>query len=111
MDQLGSLRNSISFFPFNAFVRPGDTPTVAGTVALQGSQPDLRPQTAKTYSFGIDIDPPFLEGLHASANYYNVKFKNIISIPSPNPAIFANFPNNVIVEPERAVAGADHATS
>lgn len=95
-DQLGALRNSVSAFPFNAFVRPGDTPTSNGTVALQGSNPGLVPQTAKTYSFGIDIDPPFLAGLHASANYYNVKFKNVISIPTPGSGIFAQFPNNVI---------------
>ncbi|MET0269733.1 MAG: TonB-dependent receptor [Sphingomonas sp.] len=95
-DQLGALRNTASFFPFNAFVRPGDTPTATGTVALQGSNPGLRPQTADIYSFGVDIDPPFLEGLHASASYYNVDFKNVISIPSPNTTIFANFPNNVV---------------
>ncbi|MET0180648.1 MAG: TonB-dependent receptor [Novosphingobium sp.] len=95
-DQLGSLRNSVTRFPFNAFVRPGDMPLANGVVALQGSNPGLTPQTAKTYSFGIDIDPPFLEGLHASANYYHVKFKNLISQPSPNNTIFANFPANVI---------------
>lgn len=98
-DQLGALRNSATRFPFNAFIRPGDTPTANGTVALQGSNPGLLPQTAKSYSFGIDIDPPILEGLHASANYYNVKFKNVITTPTPNTGIFANFPNNVISNP------------
>jgi iron complex outermembrane recepter protein len=100
-DQLGSLANNLSFISFlNAFVNPADTgantPTVIGTVALQGSNPGLVPQTAKTYSLGIDLDPPFLAGLRASANYYNVKFKNIINIPTPGPGIFANFPNNVL---------------
>lgn len=98
-DQLGSLRNSASRFPFNAFVRPGDVPTATGVIALQGSNPGLVPQTAKTYSFGIDLDPPFIEGLRLSANYYNVKFKNLISTPTPNNGIFANFPNNVIANP------------
>ena len=99
VDQLGGLRNSFfggGFVPFNAFVRPGDVPTVNGLIAIQGSNPGLTPQTAKTYSFGIDIDPPFLEGLRVSANYYNVKFKNIIGQPTPNAGIFANFPNNVV---------------
>ena len=99
VDQLGGLRNSFfggGFVPFNAFVRPGDVPTVNGLIAIQGSNPGLTPQTAKTYSFGIDIEPPFLKGLRASANYYNVKFKNIIGQPTPNAGIFANFPNNVV---------------
>ena len=98
-DQLGALRNSITSFPFNAFVRPGDAPTATGVVALQGSNPGLEPQTAKSYSLGIDIDPPFIQGLHASANYYNVKFKNAITTPTPSNAIFARFPNNVIAIP------------
>lgn len=95
VDQLGSQRNSISFIPFNAFVRPGDTPAVVGLLALQGSTPNLKPQTAKTYSFGADLDLPFLAGFHASVNYYHVKFDNLLSTPTPNVAIFTNFPNNV----------------
>jgi iron complex outermembrane recepter protein len=99
-DQLGSLNNTIQIVPgINAFVKPGDSPTAFGTVALRGSTPGLIPQTAKSWSVGADLDPPFLEGLHASVNYYNVKFKNIISIPTPNSGIFANFPNNVISNP------------
>lgn len=98
-DQLGSLRNFTQVVAANAFVRPGDTPTANGLIALRGANPGLKPQTAKTYSFGVDIDPPFVTGLHASANYYNVKFKNIINIPTPNSGIFANFPNNVISNP------------
>lgn len=98
-DQLGALRNSASYFAFNAFVRPGDVPVATGLVALQGSNPGLVPQTAKSYSFGMDIDPPFVDGLHASINYYNVKFKNAISIPTPNSGIFANFPSNVTSSP------------
>jgi iron complex outermembrane receptor protein len=98
-DQLGALRNSASYFPFAAFVRPGDTLTSTGTVALQGSNPGLIPQTAKIYSFGIDIDPPFIQGLRASAGYYNVKFKNVINTPTPNPGIFGNFPNNINSNP------------
>lgn len=96
VDQLGSLRNTAQIFPINAFVRPGDVPQVTGTVALQGSNRELTPQTATSYSFGVDIDPPVVPGLRVSANYYNVKFNNIIRQPSPNASIFVNFPNNVL---------------
>ncbi|MEO6247505.1 MAG: TonB-dependent receptor [Sphingomicrobium sp.] len=98
-DQLGAARNSISALPFNAFVRPGDAPTATGLVTTQGSNPGLKPQTAKSYSFGFDLDPPFIQGLHASANYYNVKFKNAITTPTPNNGIFARFPNNILAIP------------
>ena len=98
LDQLGSRNNTISRFPFVAFPRPGDNVAAipgAITVALQGSQPDLRPQTAKTWSVGFDLDPPFVPGLRASLSYYNVAFKNQLRTPSPNTTIFTNFPDNV----------------
>ena len=96
VDQLGSQRNTISFFPFNAFVRPGDTPVAVGTVALQGSTPNLIPQTAKTYSFGADLNGSLIPGLTANVSYYHVDFDNILTIPTPNAGIFTDFPNNVV---------------
>lgn len=100
VDQLGALRNTSNFFPFNQpFVRPGDNPSATGLVALQGSNPGLLPQTAKTWSVGLDVEPPFLDGLRASVSYYNVKFKNRISIPSPDPTIYSNFPNLITSNP------------
>ncbi|KQN90752.1 hypothetical protein ASE90_16790 [Sphingomonas sp. Leaf67] len=107
VDQLGSSRNSILVVPFAAFVRPGDTVSFFGngTVALTGAVPNLQPQTAKTWSVGGDVDFQFLEGLHASASYYNVKFDNILATPTPNAGIFRDFPNNV----QTAVTGIDPA--
>jgi iron complex outermembrane receptor protein len=96
VDQLGAQRNSISFFPLNAFIKPGDVPTVVGSIAVQGANPGLKPQTAKIWSIGTDVDPDFIPGLHASATYYDVKFKNLITVPSSSAAIFTNFPDNVI---------------
>ena len=94
LDQLGSLRNTISSFPFVAFTRPGDTPTSGSfTIALQGSQPGLKPQKADTWSVGVDLDPA--RGLHASVSYYDVKFKDILRTPTANVGIFTDFPNNV----------------
>jgi iron complex outermembrane receptor protein len=94
VDQLGSQLNNISFFPFNAFVRPGDVPVATGTLGLQGAQADLNPQTAKTYSFGTEINP--ITGLRANVDYYHVRFENLLTIPTPNSGIFTNFPNNVV---------------
>jgi iron complex outermembrane receptor protein len=98
IDQLGSARNTIGAFPFVAFVRPGDNVgfTSAYTVALQGSSPNLQPQTAETWSVGFDADPPFIPGAHVSASYYHVIFKGVLSTPSPIAStLFANFPDKV----------------
>lgn len=98
LDQLGALSSSIGSFNFVPFVRPGTT--LAGgtnwTIAFQGSTPGLKPQTADTWSMGFDLEP--LDGLRISANYYNVKFANILGTPTPNAGIFADFPGNVLYD-------------
>ncbi len=56
------------------FVRPGESVSPGGiptlfrpTILIAGVDPDLRPQTAKTYSIGMDIQPAFIPGLNLSA--------------------------------------------
>lgn len=50
------------------------------TIILAGAAPDVRPQTAHTWSAGFDIRPPVLPGLKLSATYYNVFLKNQIGL-------------------------------
>ena len=96
LDQLGSGQNQISSFAFVPFIRPGETaPPGSYTVGLQGSQPNLQPQKADTWSVGFDADPPVLPGLHASVSYYHVTFKDILATPSPDATIFTNFPESI----------------
>lgn len=93
LDQLGSLRNTLSSYPFVPFTNGSAVPSGAWTIALQGSKPNLKPQTAHTWSVGIDVDP--ISKLHASVNYYDVNFKDILSTPTASNSIFTDFPNNV----------------
>lgn len=100
LDQLGSRNNRLGYFGFAPFIRPEDRAAgvnffSGGTLAYQGSRPDLQPQKADTWSVGFDLDAPFADGLHASLSYYNVKFKDILSTPTPGDGIFVNFPNNI----------------
>lgn len=65
-------------------LRPGDPvfPTILRPVfVVAGGNPDLKPQTAKTFSAGFDFDVPFSPGLKLSATYWNIDFKNLISLP------------------------------
>jgi len=43
-----------------------------------GGNPDLKPETAITKSFGIQFTPEFLPGLSASIDYYDIKIEDII---------------------------------
>jgi outer membrane receptor protein involved in Fe transport len=52
---------------------------VAGQCAVfTGGNPDLTPETAKTYSFGFVFTPTFFHGFSFSADYFNIKVANAI---------------------------------
>lgn len=94
LDQLQSANSTISSFPFVPFTDAAH-PNVTGgqAIALQGSKAGLEPQKATTWSAGFDLQPT--AELRISANYYDVNFTNILSIPTPNAGIFTNFPDNI----------------
>jgi iron complex outermembrane recepter protein len=50
------------------------------TLGFAGGTPDLKPEEATTYSFGLDFKPTFAPGLTLSATYFDIKFENQINI-------------------------------
>jgi iron complex outermembrane recepter protein len=46
---------------------------------LQGGNPDLQPEEAKTYTIGFVATPSFIPGLSASVDYYNIEITDAIS--------------------------------
>src|SRR4029450_286819 len=67
--------NSILVLPSAILVNPFSPPTVPQVqeVTGQGGDPDLQPQEATTWSFGVDLQMPFAPGLSVSLSYYNVE--------------------------------------
>ena len=55
-----------------------------GTVAalLQGSNPDVRPETSRTWSAGAQLSPAAVPGLTLSLNYYSIRFADRIALPT-----------------------------
>lgn len=47
---------------------------------ISGGSSTLKPETAKTWSVGVDINPSFFRSLTLSATYYNIDFTDIISV-------------------------------
>ena len=71
--------------------------------------PDLQPETANTYSLGVDLQPTWslLDGLRLSATYYHVEYNNTIYKPViadilTNP----DFVNHFILHPTQAQVAA-----
>lgn len=55
--------------------------TLLGTINILnigGGNPELTPEKAKTYSFGFDYSPKFVEGLRFGATWYAVNYTNLI---------------------------------
>jgi iron complex outermembrane recepter protein len=57
-----------------------NTPTVTG-VGVTGPNQNLKPETGKTWSVGLDLLPPSLPGLRASATFWNVQYAGMITSP------------------------------
>jgi iron complex outermembrane recepter protein len=52
------------------------------TILLFGGNQDLTPETARTWSAGVDLRPRFVPGLSASATFYDIKYDDVIGTPS-----------------------------
>ncbi len=104
--ELGSLHNTIIAVQF-PLAPPGVT-FPAGDYLLyeSGSTPNLRPQTAATHSFGLELAPPFIPGFTTNADYYYISYKGIIGAPpitgSSAPIFFANYPQDYVLNPTPA---------
>ena len=57
-----------------------NTPSITG-VAITGPNQNLKPETGKTWSVGLDLKPEELPGLRASATYWNVQYTGMITSP------------------------------
>lgn len=75
---LGSAKNNPpSIFP----------PGLSVTSIILGGNPDVIPETARTYTLGTDFHPQALKGFDVALDYYHIDYQNIIDTPAAfNPA-------------------------
>lgn len=68
-------------------VQDSSSPTGTSTLISEaGSNAELRPEVATSWSVGIDYTPPFLAGMVLSASYYNIRYKDRIQTPLTTPS-------------------------
>ena len=48
--------------------------------ALAGGNPNLAPETADTYTVGLVVQPRFIPGLAITADYFDIKVKDVIGV-------------------------------
>ena len=75
-----------------------DFPTIY-TIGMPGGKPGLKPETAKTGTFGVDFTPSFLPGFKANVTNFLIRYFNEVEIPTtPGTAASTNFCNASYIE-------------
>jgi iron complex outermembrane recepter protein len=93
LDTVGAVDSRAQILGISPFRAPGSPfpDLFRRTVLHAGGNPNLKPQTADTYSIGFDLAPKPLRGFSANITYWNVGFVDAISLaPFFSPALFTN---------------------
>ena len=68
-------------------------PTASQANITTGGNPNLKPETANTYTLGVVLQPRQVPHFNVSVDYYHIKVSNIIAVPTPGQLISACFGN------------------
>jgi iron complex outermembrane recepter protein len=83
---------------------PAPVGSNTNTLVILGNAPGINPETAKTWSVGIDVDPPVVPGLHTSLTYWNINFQDLIQLPPFTNQLdyWSNYGSTITVHPSQA---------
>jgi len=62
------------------YINPAEGQGVA--LVLGGANPDVRPETSRSWTVGGEFEPASVPGLSVSLNYYSIRFSDRIALPS-----------------------------
>jgi iron complex outermembrane receptor protein len=71
----------------------------------RGNAPNIQPQTARTLSMGMDLQPPVVPGLLFGVTFWRIDLSGVISVPPGQNAqlVYGNYPQVVTINPSTAV--------
>jgi iron complex outermembrane receptor protein len=90
LSEISGAYNAIYLPAFSLYVDPSQAPPGDVALFLQGSDPDVRPETSRTWTFGGEWSPGFAPALTLTANYYDIRFRNRIAIPTAFVVVIGN---------------------
>lgn len=80
------------------YTDPSQAPAGSILLFLQGSNPDVKPETSRNWTLGADWSPGFAHGLKVTANYYSIRYSNRIAMPTSTVTIVGNPAYSSIVQ-------------
>lgn len=82
---------SVLYVPARFFYAiPSQAPAGSIAAVVQGSNPDVQPETSRNWTFGGDWAPAFAPGLTLTANYYSIRFSDRIALPTSRANVIGN---------------------
>lgn len=107
-DTAAAAGSSIIALPFVVYQKAG-FPALPGQaqIFLSGGGANLKPQKAKTWNVGFEVEPPMIDNLSIRANYYKIDFRDLISIPPVfNPSVYYALFSGYTINPTAAQVAA-----
>lgn len=80
------------------YADPSQAPAGSILLFLQGSNPNVKPETSRNWTLGGDWSPDFAPGLKLTANYYSIRYSNRIAMPTSVVTIVGNPAYSSIVQ-------------
>ena len=80
------------------FTDPSQAPPGSILLFLQGSNPDVKPETSRNWTLGADWSPGFAPGLKLTVNYYSIRYSNRIAMPTSSVVVVGNPAYSSIVQ-------------
>jgi outer membrane receptor protein involved in Fe transport len=96
--------NVIYFPAFLLYTDPRQAPAGSTALFLQGNNPDVRPETSRTWTLGGEWEPGFAPGLRLTANYYSIRFSDRIALPTAFVVVIGNPAFEPIIDRDPAPA-------
>jgi iron complex outermembrane receptor protein len=91
LNEIGTGGNASYVFVNNPkFTNPITGSTEAQVEQITPGNPDLKPETAETFSFGVAYAPEAVKGLELTADYFKIRYNNQIQIQDPQTLIDSN---------------------
>ena len=79
--ELGGIYDVFYAPAYLVYQDPAEAAPGSIVAVLQGSDPDITPETSRSWSTGAEVAPTFAPGLSLSLNYYSVRFTDRIALP------------------------------
>ncbi len=102
LSQASGVYNAILFPAQLLYLDPSKGQGVG--LVLQGTNPDVGPETSRNWTIGGDFSPEFLPGLTLSANYYSIRFDDRIARATSTIVVIGNPAFEPIVDRSPSVA-------